>query len=573
MANSSIHIQGGSGGSVTHNSRETFSYSVVFKDENNELWNDSKDAFKIYRDELNIRTQAYTERTGQKLQKNALTQLSAVVNLEQHHGLKDLESIKNHLEKTFDTKVFQMSVHRDEGKLVNKQDENIKLVSGEDFFLNAKNNKLYFDKQFKKEIDMKEWNIEKNYHAHIEMMGIDSKGNGIKRNYMNIRTLSNIQTFVAKELDMQRGNQSVIINENGELERDFSNRKKRQDTHPFKESKKIENDAYLKASKELLATKEQLKEARNLLHSQMKEQGGFKREDYVKLDNLKKELEEKLKAKELTEKELLEKFQKLEETFKTTLAQKDKFLGNLQEIGKEVTKEIPIKTISEIPDAVKTVLTQNKSLEEQKTVLADKVTDLEDKINSSSNMSHPQPPISVQKEFELIKKEELEEKEVKTGLFSSEKIKVLKPDSNILQRTWNLVNEKYNELRNKYNDLVAKFKDLKEENTVLKEKVASLELDLLVEKSEKESIREERNQAQKEIAVEKREARKGDKSDSSTIQIEKKDTQSELRKMSERKKENDKSFAMKKMEEVQRKIQEEKREEITPKKKSNFRSR
>lgn len=249
MANSSIHIQGGSGGSVTHNSRETFSYSVVFKDENNELWNDSKDAFKIYRDELNIRTQAYTERTGQKLQKNALTQLSAVVNLEQHHSLKDLESIKNHLEKTFDTKVFQMSVHRDEGKLVNKQDENIKLVSGEDFFLNAKDNKLYFDKQFKKEIDMKEWNIEKNYHAHIEMMGLDSKGNGIKRNYMNIRTLSNIQTFVAKELDMQRGNQSVIINENGELERDFSNRKKRQDTHPFKESKKIENDAYLKASK------------------------------------------------------------------------------------------------------------------------------------------------------------------------------------------------------------------------------------------------------------------------------------------------------------------------------------
>ena len=283
MANSSIHIQGGSGGSVTHNSRETFSYSVVFKDENNELWNDSKDAFKIYRDELNIRTQAYTERTGQKLQKNALTQLSAVVNLEQHHSLKDLESIKNHLEKTFDTKVFQMSVHRDEGKLVNKQDENIKLVSGEDFFLNAKDNKLYFDKQFKKEIDMKEWNIEKNYHAHIEMMGLDSKGNGIKRNYMNIRTLSNIQTFVAKELDMQRGNQSVIINENGELERDFSNRKKRQDTHPFKESKKIENDAYLKASKELLATKEQLKEANNQLRTFMKDNGAG-RQDYAELE-------------------------------------------------------------------------------------------------------------------------------------------------------------------------------------------------------------------------------------------------------------------------------------------------
>jgi hypothetical protein len=419
---------------------------------------------------------------------------------------------------------------------------------------------------------MKEWNIEKNYHAHIEMMGIDSKGNGIKRNYMNIRTLSNIQTFVAKELDMQRGNQSVIINENGELERDFSNRKKRQDTHPFKESKKIENDAYLKASKELLATKEQLKEANNQLRTFMKDNGAV-RTDYAELEKSKKELEEKLKSKTLTEKELLEKFQKLEETFKTSLAQKDKFLGNLQEIGKEVATIIPIKELKEIPDAVKTVLEQNKSLQAQKEVLASKVTTLEEKIVSSSNMTPSAPPKEIAEEFKKIKIEEIEEKEVKIGLFKSETAPVIKSPESFFTRTWNLVNEKYNELRNKYNDLVAKFKDLKEENTVLKGKVASLELDLLVEKSEKESIREERNQAQKEIAVEKREAHKGDKSDSSTIQIEKKDTQSELRKMSERKKENDKSFAMKKMEEVQRKIQEEKREEITPKKKSNFRSR
>ncbi len=385
MANSSIHIQGGSGGSVTHNSRETFSYSVVFKDENNELWNDSKDAFKIYRDELNIRTQAYTERTGQKLQKNALTQLSAVVNLEQHHSLKDLESIKNHLEKTFDTKVFQMSVHRDEGKLVNKQDENIKLVSGEDFFLNAKDNKLYFDKQFKKEIDMKEWNIEKNYHAHIEMMGLDSKGNGIKRNYMNIRTLSNIQTFVAKELDMQRGNQSVIINENGELERDFSNRKKRQDTHPFKESKKIENDAYLKASKELLATKEQLKEANNQLRTFMKDNGAG-RQDYAELEKEKKILEEQLKAKELTQDGLLKKFKEIQ----------DKFLKEKEHL----------KSIIEIKELdIIELQNQNKGLISQKEVLNDGFVDLEEKINPRANIELEK---GIDKELKVVFLEELE---------------------------------------------------------------------------------------------------------------------------------------------------------------------
>lgn len=334
MANSSIHIQGGSGGSVTHNSRETFSYSVVFKDEHNELWNDSKEAFKIYRDELNIRSQAYTERTGQKLQKNVLTQLSAVVNLEQHHTLKDLEPIKKHLEKTFDTKVFQMSIHRDEGKLTNKQDENIKLVSGEDFFLNAKDNKLYFDKQFKKEINMEDWNIEKNYHAHIEFMGLDSLGNGIKRNYMNIRTLSNIQTFVAKDLNMQRGNQSVIIKENGEMERDFSNRKKRQDTHPFKQNKKVENDAYLKASKELLATKKDLQDANNQLRTFMKENGAL-RTDFAQLEQAKKELEEKLKAKELTIEEMESKFKELES------------LVFSKKVYKETKEKVPFKEVAE----------------------------------------------------------------------------------------------------------------------------------------------------------------------------------------------------------------------------------
>src|SRR5574344_2357995 len=104
MGKSSIHMQTATAGTILHNARENYSKSVVFPDEKNELWNDSKTAFKMFRDELEIRSNAYTTRTKQKLQKNTSTMISAVVNLEQHHTLKDLEDLKNYIEKEFDTK-------------------------------------------------------------------------------------------------------------------------------------------------------------------------------------------------------------------------------------------------------------------------------------------------------------------------------------------------------------------------------------------------------------------------------------------------------------------------------------
>ena len=52
MGKSSIHIQKASNGAITHNSRENYSKSVVFIDEKNELWNDKKIAYEIYRPPL-----------------------------------------------------------------------------------------------------------------------------------------------------------------------------------------------------------------------------------------------------------------------------------------------------------------------------------------------------------------------------------------------------------------------------------------------------------------------------------------------------------------------------------------
>jgi hypothetical protein len=335
---------------------------------------------------------------------------------------------------------------------------------------------------------------------------------------------------------------------------------KRQDTHIFKDVGSAKQVAKREALKDLLATKEQLKTANNQLRTFMKDNGA-NRADYAQLEQTKKELEEKLKAKELTEKELLEKFQELEKSFKI---RKDKYLDNLKEIGKDVATIVPIKELKEIPDAVKTVLTQNKSLQDQKEVLADKVTDLEDKINSRANMTAPQTPISVQKEFELIKKEEFEEKNIKTGLFATEKAKVLKSETNFLQRTWNLVSAKYDTLKSKYDDLVKKFSvvskekdDLEVENKVLK-----AELEIYKSNSIKQQSQAHKKDHLKAF-VEQFEANQGNKSDSSILK-ESKDVQTKLKKM----KANENLFA-----DIKAKIPEVQKEEEFSKKKKNYNSR
>lgn len=253
---SSIHIKKATAGSVAHNSRETHSYSVVFPDEKNECSHTSKEAFKEYRQELAIRAKAYQDRTHQKLQKNAITHLSAVVNLEQHHTLKDLETIKKEIEKKFDTKVFQMSIHRDEGKLVSKEDEKLTYTSGEDFFMDPKTQELFWDKKFTKKVDMSQYDILKNYHAHIEFLGLDSRGEAIKRNYMSKYNLSNFQTFVAKELKMERGKNYYETKEKAPkrldvLEFKRANTKKRENTQ---ELVKALEDKYKKEREELKAS-------------------------------------------------------------------------------------------------------------------------------------------------------------------------------------------------------------------------------------------------------------------------------------------------------------------------------
>lgn len=441
---SSIHIQKSSAGSVHHNSRENFSHSVVFTDEKNELLNNAKESFTIYRDELKIRSEAYSNSTGQKLQSRAVTQLSAVINLEQHHTMKDLEKIKTYLEKEFDTKVFQMAIHRDEGKLKEKTTGNY-LVSGTDFFLNPKDNKHYYDKKYTKPLNLDNYTIEKNYHAHIEMMGLKSDGKAIRQD-MNRFKLSKLQDFVAESLQMQRGKNYLI---------DKSS--KRLDTHEFKQAKKIENNV-LKSAKEHIKTKtiplakaKKLQELINTLRAELKENGAT-RADYAQLEELNKALKTEVKNKTLT----IEQLQQQTSSLRTQLLNSEK--------------------------EVNTLKTQINSLEAQKGSNPSIDTNLTIKSDSNPNMAYLIAHKTIEKDFERS----FEKKEViNANTFQTESVQVLTPvpeEQSLYSRIKNnfkgmfeYMQKQYFELMQKFQELEKKNKELTNENAELKAKVKTLE--------------------------------------------------------------------------------------------------
>lgn len=323
---SSAHMATATSGAVTHNSRENFSHSVVFLDEVNECTATTKEAYKVYRQELQIRSKAYSKKTGQNLQANTTTKLSTIVNLHQHHTLKDLEPLTKWLEKELDTKVYQVAIHRDEGKLVNKETGE-QLYSGKKFFKNPADDKLYHDKKYTQKIDMSKFDLVKNYHAHIECMGIDSQGTAIRRNKMHSYFLEKLQDKTAEVLQMERSLKRGFTQEQKETikaqlkkpaeyasrkeyNREFTKvadelgfvkpkRVKRLDTEAFK----VVGTAVQEAQQQNLATIADLKKEMLILRAQLQKSGAV-RSDYAALEQLNKDLVSKVAAKDLTIEEL-----------------------------------------------------------------------------------------------------------------------------------------------------------------------------------------------------------------------------------------------------------------------------
>ena len=381
MGISSMHIQGASAGSILHNARENFSHSVVFIDEKNECDHIAKEAYEIYRQELAIRSEAYSARTKQKLQKNALTQLSAIFNLEKRHTLEDLQPLKKYLEKELDTKVYQIAIHRDEGKLVHKQTKK-ELYSGKEFYKNPEDDELYFDKEYTKKIDMNEYNIEKNYHAHIEMLGIDSTGQAIKRNKLSKFQLSKMQTEVAEILHMERG---VL-----------GSKAKRRDTHDFKE-RGTEQQKQKQTVSSLKAEIERLRK-------EMAEAKQFSRADYQALAKIKKH------TKKATLKDAVEEFFLFKKRIEEEKEALEKKVQHLETDGR--AKDLSIEQLlAEKPETIE--VEKKVEVPVEKIVPIVKYVEVENPINTELEEELAKAKAKAKKRKEKIERlnEELEEKE------------------------------------------------------------------------------------------------------------------------------------------------------------------
>jgi chromosome segregation ATPase len=176
--------------------------------------------------------------------------------LQKHHSLYDVKKVANFLEEKLDTKVCQIAIHRDEGF----KDEN---------------------------------GVKKNYHAHIEFLGLDQQGKSVRRK-LTKNFLRELQTFTAKILGMERGQKN--------------SKKRRLDTYEFKEHAKRKEQE----KKEQLAKIKDLKEINKNLREKL-QQNQAQRSDYQKLENLVKNLREDIQRKELTIEILKDKAKSFEE--------------------------------------------------------------------------------------------------------------------------------------------------------------------------------------------------------------------------------------------------------------------
>jgi DNA repair exonuclease SbcCD ATPase subunit len=320
MAKSSIHIENGNAGYLAHNDRSKATVNSIFKHNKNEIWNSKEDAFKMYRFELAARSDAYTKRTHQKLQKKTTTHLSAIVNLNENHNLDDVKKVASLLERKLDTKVFQIALHRDEGHI---NDEGEEVV---------------------------------NFHAHIEFMGLDQEGRSIRQK-LKKKMLMDLQSETAMVLKMERGKEYV---------KGMHPRPKRLDTYEYKAHKKEE-------SKTVKAKQKDLKEDIAKLKKQLQEQGA-KRQQYAELEQLNRDLKARIKAKKLTIEQMRQQIDQLNTNLWATETQNQALKDEISILPSQDTFE-ELKTLKNDFQALQQI---NTSTQKQLSLSLSKISKFEE---------------------------------------------------------------------------------------------------------------------------------------------------------------------------------------------------
>jgi len=349
----SIHIEKGHIGEFFHNDRSKQTKNSIFKDGEVLYDKTAKEALELYKKVTDERAKKYTERTGQKLQKKAVTLLSAVVNIKPDTTMDDLQRLGRKLEEELGTKILQMAIHRDEGHV----DENGNPVI--------------------------------NQHAHFLFSGLDEEGRSVRRK-LDKEMLRKLQNITAETLNMERGKDVR------------QTKRKRLNTYEYKEAMRIKNAEVKELRKKLIekdneieelkVSKKELEEQIKKLREEMKRfnaglegEKEFSQADYKALSEIKR----LLKAKDLTE--AVEKLQSFEGEIKQRIKKRAKRLIEEHKeekglFGKEevLQKDVAVKIINtvcrtESVDIVK-VLEENETLKKENKALKEENQKLKDKL-------------------------------------------------------------------------------------------------------------------------------------------------------------------------------------------------
>lgn len=160
----SINFKAAKSDSEIHNFRKK-SFDYIRKDltPNNEYWQEQKIADRLQKIEAYCK-----EKSGRKLQKNAMPIREAVVVIKENTTMQDLHNLSKRLEEELKIRIFQIAIHKDEG---------------------------HYDK------DTKEW--KPNHHAHLVADWQDLKtGKTLKHQSFHY---SKMQDIAAESLKMERG--------------------------------------------------------------------------------------------------------------------------------------------------------------------------------------------------------------------------------------------------------------------------------------------------------------------------------------------------------------------------------
>lgn len=272
MAKSSINFQKAKAHSFAHNFRKDKPNYLLPKEfqKSNEFWKHEKSEKEIFDDEL-----SRAKRKGGRVPKLENSRWEALLNLNSIHNLEDVKKVAKHIEKKFNITCTAISIHRDEGHIENDKPQY-------------------------------------NFHSHLNFLTYKDGRQNWRREHIQPKNLTELQTEIAKLLGMERGK--------------FNSKAKR-----------LEHSQYKAVVKEKAKQKD-LKNEVTKLREQLKEQGAT-RKDYAKLEQFVKELKEQIKNKNLSIENLHKKISAYKEEFSNLESLANAELSSARSIIDKLKKE------------------------------------------------------------------------------------------------------------------------------------------------------------------------------------------------------------------------------------------